>query len=244
MYWTADLCFNVEVAIFFDAFGAIFSFLYPFWPLLLLLGIRRLFKNDRSFGKRVQRGLGEVFLGWLVWAGFWGFVLWRGRQPILILPKAINDPAFLMMGAITGGISMLWLFGSWRQKRNLLKRIRHLEDLKALAPADFETLVARVFKVNGHDVALVGGRSDHGVDIMVTNSQGEKWIVQCKRYNGSVGEPVVRDLYGTLLHEEAQGAYLMTTGTFTQQAQDWVAGKPIILYDGDALVKLIQGLSL
>jgi restriction endonuclease Mrr len=35
----------------------------------------------------------------------------------------------------------------------------------------------------------------------------------------------------------------MTTGTFTQQAQDWVVGKPIILYDGDVLVKLIQGLS-
>jgi restriction system protein len=51
---------------------------------------------------------------------------------------------------------------------------------------------------------------------------------------------VVRDLYGTLLHEEAQGAYLMTTGTFTQKAQDWVVGKAIILYDGEALVRLIQ----
>jgi restriction endonuclease Mrr len=55
------------------------------------------------------------------------------------------------------------------------------------------------------------------------------------------GEPVVRDLYGTMLHEEAQGAYLMTTGTFTKQAQAWAAEKPIILYDGQALIELIQG---
>jgi restriction system protein len=55
-----------------------------------------------------------------------------------------------------------------------------------------------------------------------------------------VGEPVVRDLYGTLLHEEAQGAYLITTGTFTKKAQDWAAGKPIVLYDGEALLGLIR----
>jgi restriction system protein len=51
---------------------------------------------------------------------------------------------------------------------------------------------------------------------------------------------VVRDLYGTLLHEEAQRAYLITTGGLTRQAVDWAAGKPIVLYDGAGLVRLIR----
>jgi restriction endonuclease Mrr len=32
----------------------------------------------------------------------------------------------------------------------------------------------------------------------------------------------------------------MTTGTFTRQAQEWAEGKPMILYDGEALVELIK----
>ena len=224
------------------ALTAIFSFLYPFWPLILLLGFRRLFVNDRTFWKRIQHGLGEIFLVWLVWAGFRYFLHWNDRQPALLLPKAIDDKAFLMVGAVSGGISILWLLWRWRKGWIQLSRIKHLEDMKSLSPEDFEALVAKLFKANGHKVTLVGGHSDHGVDIVVTNAQGEKWIVQCKRYSGSVGEPVVRDLYGTLLHEGAQGAYLMTTGSFTQKAQDWAVGKPIILYGGEALVKLIREL--
>ena len=86
----------------------------------------------------------------------------------------------------------------------------------------------------------MGGNGDHGVDVLVQTDEGEKWVVQCKRYSGSVGEPVVRDLYGTLLHEEAQRAYLITTGGLTRQAVDWAAGKPIVLYDGEGLVRLIR----
>jgi restriction system protein len=78
------------------------------------------------------------------------------------------------------------------------------------------------------------------VDIVIHNGEGEKWIVQCKRYKGSVGEPIIRDLFGTMLHERARRAYLMTTGPITQQARDWARGKPIILYDGESLVKLIR----
>jgi restriction system protein len=50
----------------------------------------------------------------------------------------------------------------------------------------------------------------------------------------------VRDLFGTLGHEVAQKAYLITTGSFTSQAKAWAEGKPIVLFDGEALVKLIQ----
>ena len=114
----------------------------------------------------------------------------------------------------------------------------------ALSPEAFERLVAKVFAFQGYQVNHVGGTSDHGVDIIVKNAQGERWIVQCKRYRGSVGEPVLRDLYGTLLHEGASGAYLITTGTFTQGAKDWADGKPIILQDGEEFVNLIHETSL
>ena len=163
-----------------------------------------------------------------------------GRQPIMILPERVNHLVFMGLGAVSGGISLVWILFRWQKGRRLLARARKLEDLRAFTPDDFEAVVAKIFESYGHKVELVGGNADHGVDIIVMNGQGEKWVVQCKRYSGSVGEPVLRDLYGTMLHEEAQGAYLMTTGTFTKGAQAWAAEKPIILYDGEALIELIH----
>lgn len=159
---------------------------------------------------------------------------------MLILPVQVNNLAFLLLGAITGSIILARGIWRWRADWVVLARTRKLEDLKTRSPQAFEALVARLFKAYGHNVELVGGHSDHGVDIVVRNEGGEKWIVQCKRYSGSVGEPVLRDLYGTMLHENAQGAYLITTGTFTQGAIQWAAEKPIILYDGEALIKRIH----
>lgn len=225
-----------------DALTAIFSILYTFWPLITLVGFRSLFKSELSFLKRVQLALRSVFIFWLVWAFLWGFVVWQGKRPVLILAEEVNNLAFILLGAVSGGITLIWSFWQWRENRIRLSNLRKLEDLIALSPQAFEAVVAELFETHGYRVELVGGTSDHGVDIVMWNVQGEKWIVQCKRYSGSVGEPVVRDLYGTMLHEEAQGAFLMTTGSFTHKASSWAVGKPIILYDGEDLVRSIQAM--
>ena len=227
-----------------DALTAIISILYPFWLLIPLLGLRPLFKKDQPFFERFRMGVRDIFLAWMVWALLWRFIIWRDRKPIMILTESVNNTAFLMLGAIIGAIYLLWTLWRWRNKRIRLSHLKTLEDLMALSPEAFERLVAKVFAFQGYQVNHVGGTSDHGVDIIVKNAQGERWIVQCKRYRGSVGEPVLRDLYGTLLHEGASGAYLITTGTFTQGAKDWADGKPIILQDGEEFVNLIHETSL
>jgi hypothetical protein len=235
------MCLIEETIIFIDALTAIFTFIYPFWPLVIFLGVKPLRQKDRPFLKRLPYAVCYIFIGWMVWAAMWGVLLWQNRQPIMILPEKVNHLSFMMVGAVSGGILLVWIMIRWQKGRRLLARARKLEDLKAFSPDDFEALVAKLFEAHGHKVEPVGGNADHGVDVIVMNGQGEKWVVQCKRYSGSVGEPVVRDLYGTMLHEEAQGAYLMTTGMFTKQAQQWAADKPILLYDGHALIALIQG---
>ena len=49
-----------------------------------------------------------------------------------------------------------------------------------------------------------------GFDLNVER-QGERAIVQCKHWPArAVGEPVLRDLYGTLHHVNAESAYRVT----------------------------------
>jgi len=223
-----------------DALIAIFSILYIFWPFIILFGIRELFSREYSFSTRIQRWCQRIFIGWIVWALFLGFIRWQGQKPILLFPENTNYLIFGLLGAITGGITIGWMFYRLWERRNRLSRAQSLDYLLAMPPDEFETLIADLFRSYGHDAHVSGGSSDHGVDVVINPNKVEKWIVQCKRYSGSVGEPVVRDLFGTMLHEGAQRAYLITTGSFTSQARLWAEGKPVVLFDGDALVALIR----
>jgi restriction system protein len=223
-----------------EAIIAILSILYLFWPLILIFGTGGLVKKEISLLEKLRQFIVRVFSAWCVWGVFWLLIRFDGRKPILLLPESLNNFLFFSLGAVSGGVYLILLFIRWRHQWIRLANHQKIEDLLKLEPEQFETLVASIFRAYGHHAETASAGSDHGIDVIVHSVGGEKWIVQCKRYSGSVGEPIVRDLYGTMLHEGAQKAYLVTTGSYTTQAKTWADGKPIILYDGEKLVKLIR----
>jgi restriction system protein len=99
-------------------------------------------------------------------------------------------------------------------------------------------MIVELYHRAGHQAKRTGATGDHGVDVVVEAKNGEKWVVQCKRWKGSVGEPVVRDFYGVVQHEKADKGILFTTGRYSTPAQQWAKGKPIALYDGNKLAEL------
>lgn len=111
-----------------------------------------------------------------------------------------------------------------------------LSKLQAMDPIAFERYVGSLFAKRGYRVEDTRASADEGIDLIVR--QGRRMaVVQCKRYQGSVGQPVVRDLYGVMLHTGAVEAYLVTTGTVTAAARRWAEGKPIHLVDQHRLVE-------
>ena len=111
-----------------------------------------------------------------------------------------------------------------------------LSKLQAMDPIAFEKYVGTLFAKRGYRVEDTQASADEGIDLIVR--QGRRMaVVQCKRYQGSVGQPVVRDLYGVMLHTGADEAYLVTTGSVTLAARRWAEGKPIHLVDQHRLVE-------
>jgi HJR/Mrr/RecB family endonuclease len=102
-----------------------------------------------------------------------------------------------------------------------------------LHPQRFEQEVAGFFKKQGHSVEWTGRSGDGGVDIRLTTQDGRKIIVQCKAHEKPVSPGAVRDLYGTLLHEQSDEAWLMSRSGFTVGASKFAAGKAIRLFDLD-----------
>lgn len=120
-----------------------------------------------------------------------------------------------------------------------LKKIRIPSYLRDMDPKEFENLVCELCTRMGYTVEHTPYSGDHGADGILTKS-GEKTILQAKRFQGAVGEPVLRDLYGTMHSFQAKNGLLVTTGNLSQQGRSWIGDKPIRVIELDELVSLIN----
>lgn len=85
----------------------------------------------------------------------------------------------------------------------------------------------------------IGGGADGGVDVRFKND-GKLILVQCKNWKANkVNVKVVRELYGVMAAEGAQGGLIVTAGTYTKDASVFAKGKSIDLIDGQKLEKMV-----
>src|ERR1700730_3425388 len=105
---------------------------------------------------------------------------------------------------------------------------------------EFERLVGEIFRRRGFTVTgFFGNRPDGGVDLGLTKN-GDRFLVQCKHWKKrQVGVTVVRELYGVISAQRAQGGFVVTGGEFTREARAFSESCDINLIDGPALEKII-----
>jgi len=128
-----------------------------------------------------------------------------------------------------------------RQRRRLLDAQTGLESIRALSWQDVERLVGEGFRRLGYAVEEQGGATpDAGIDL-VLRKDGAKTIVQCKHWRSKqVGVKPIRELYGVMVAEKADGASFVASGDYTREAKAFTEGKPIGLIDGKVLLELVE----
>lgn len=131
------------------------------------------------------------------------------------------------------------------KNRSLLARNRNIKKLKKLSWDDFEKLCMELFEKQRWQVRGNEKKgADGGVDIWMSKGRFAKKtsaIVQCKRYDDSlVTIKVIREMYGLMYEYEVDKAYVVTSSRFTKECYKFIEGKPMILIDGEALVKMIN----
>jgi len=86
----------------------------------------------------------------------------------------------------------------------------------------------------------LGQGADGGVDLVLRKA-GRTSLVQCKQWKTvSVGAPVIREMFGLMVAENANETIIVTSGNFTRDAQSFAEGKPIRLVDGPQLLALVR----
>jgi len=107
---------------------------------------------------------------------------------------------------------------------------------------EFEHFVSDLLKKRGYQTRVGEQRGDHGVDV-TAKQEGYTTVVQCKHYAGSnkaIGEPALRDLYGTMADTGADYGMFVTTTHFSKPAKVYAQNKPIELVDKRKLQKWID----
>ena len=105
---------------------------------------------------------------------------------------------------------------------------KHEEYWNGLSGLEFEKELGILCERRGYKVSFTPVSGDEGVDLIL-QKDGKKTVVQCKGHKSPAGPAVVRELYGTMFHFDADKAILACTGGFTKGAKNFASGKPIIL---------------
>lgn len=144
-------------------------------------------------------------------------------------------------------VSAISVWSRYQLRRNYanVAAERGLDALDMLSWREFELLVGEFFRRKGFSVEHHGGRApDGGVDLMARIGD-DRYLVQCKHWRVQrVGVAVVREICGVSAAEGAVGAFVVTSGSFTDEARKFVTDNriDIELITGEQLRRMIRGL--
>ncbi|MEV5935820.1 restriction endonuclease [Streptomyces sp. NPDC052079] len=121
----------------------------------------------------------------------------------------------------------------------------YAHDLDALGPEEFEEAIAALCARDGcSQVEVVGGAGDLGADVVALSPDGRRLVFQCKRYghDNKVGSQDLQRFGGTCFTvHEADVALVVTTGDFTEPAEDYAARCGIVCVARDTLLAWNDG---
>jgi restriction system protein len=181
-----------------------------------------------------------AFVGWLA-------IRYAAAAPSFSrLPSDWLSSLGLFTGSALLTLLLFWILLFWQWRRQSVGPrlpVMTVEQLTVISPHAFEQFVGEIFERRGYQVVHRGRSGDLGVDLELLNPNGRRAIVQCKRYRNTVGPEIVRELFGTMLHELADHGFLVTTAEVSDAARDWARNKPITLIDGETLVGIARELA-
>ncbi len=132
-------------------------------------------------------------------------------------------------------------------RRDLAQEL--LERIMECSPRFFESLVVDLLVAMGYGGSrkdageAVGQSGDGGIDGIIKEDKLGLDVVyiQAKKWEGTVGRPVVQAFAGSLEGFRARKGILITTSQFSKEARDYVdrIEKKIVLLDGQQLAQLM-----
>lgn len=102
---------------------------------------------------------------------------------------------------------------------------------------EFEEEIKIIYEKQGYQAKLTSYSADGGIDIKL-KKDNKYYIVQCKAHKAQLGPSVIRELYGTMISEKANGAILATLEGVSSKAKEFAKNKPIKILTIDEIIEM------
>lgn len=132
--------------------------------------------------------------------------------------------ACLLARLLAWPFARLWRL--WRGRKNRAWRCLRLTG------GEFEQYVALVLADNGFKhVQVTKGSGDQGADVLAERN-GISYAIQCKNYEGAVGNYAVQEAYAAAQFYRCDKAAVICPGQFTRGAKELAEATGVTLWDG------------
>ena len=171
-----------------------------------------------------------------------------------LICESISGAAVWLLAAVGRGLMLLVRGAAWLLYRALrmiwgipaciLRKLtgnyNRASRCLRLDGAEFEAYVALVLEDNGFKhVEITKGSGDQGVDILAERN-GKTYAVQCKNYEGAVGNFAVQEAYAGAQFYGCDVAAVICPGTFTRGAKELAESTGVVLWDGRRLSHMMK----
>jgi len=102
---------------------------------------------------------------------------------------------------------------------------------------EFELCCRNILQETGWRAALTPGSGDQGADIIAEKDR-RRVVIQCKFYNGSVGNKAVQEAYAAAAFQDAGYAVVVTNSVFTKSAHQLAHKNGVLLMHHTDLPRL------
>ena len=129
------------------------------------------------------------------------------------------------------------------RKKKLYEMREEIKLIQELSWAQFQEQVAEAYRQAGY-LTLKNDpfTSDPSVDLVLRKS-ANLYLLQSRYWrNRKLGLREVKNLFSIMHAKQASGAFLLTTGVFTNEARRYAVGKPINLVDGIQLTEMLDSI--
>lgn len=107
----------------------------------------------------------------------------------------------------------------------------------AMTGREFELYCRGILHEAGWRAALTPGSGDQGADI-IAEKDGRRVVIQCKFYNGTVGNKAVQEAYAAAAFQDAPFAVVVTNSVFTKSAHQLAHKNGVLLMHHTDLERL------
>ncbi len=131
-------------------------------------------------------------------------------------------------GMILGVLVLLCLLLKlWRRKRLLHSSFRKIDQMTG---ERFEEYLMAQFRRKGYRVRLTPVSGDFGADLIMRKWR-RSYVVQAKRYSGSVGIKAVQEVIGAMQYYDIENGMVITNSYYTRAAKELAEASGIELWD-------------